>query len=160
MFEKQKKVTWGVWKVSLGNARPRTLDSPAQKGKLQGPQQGATKEISAGKPTLSQMSRWQPSRFPDMGSELTCSSSASRRNLSKGSQCPVPTGNSTSLKESRKGRCMGVGKLSKGSALLPTPKSPCYIYITWQHYRPWTNERPVILPTYRVQNQHLWVKCL
>ena len=49
--------------------------------------------------------------------------------------------------------------LPSPSALLPTPN--CSVMLTSRDtYWKWTSERPVFLPTYRAQNQHMWVKCL
>ena len=49
--------------------------------------------------------------------------------------------------------------LPSPSALLPTPN--CSVMFTSRDtYWKWTSERPVFLPTYRAQNQHMWVKCL
>ena len=67
-----------------------------------------------------QMSRRQPGKFLDMGSELTHSTSASRGTEQVKSKCASPRGNSLLSRESKKGRRKEDGKLSRSSVLLPT----------------------------------------
>ena len=90
LFEKQRRRQPGVFEVRPGTPDPGHQTHWHRKGKLQSLNNKQWKKISTGKPTPSQMSRRQSGRFPDVGSELTCSSSASRRNRAreiKASQC-------------------------------------------------------------------------
>ena len=72
----------------LGIPDPEHWTHWHRKGKLKNLNNKQWKEISIGKSTPpkwagSQMSRMQPDRFPDAGSELTCSSLAFRRHGAK-----------------------------------------------------------------------------
>ena len=82
------KVAWGIWSQAWECQTQDTRLAGTEKanGKVLAT---SNKEISAGKPKTpewaigSHMSRRQPGGFPDAGIELTCSSSASRRNWAR-----------------------------------------------------------------------------
>ena len=68
----------------------------------------------------SHVSRKQQTRLRDVGSETTCSSSASKRDGERESKGPGPRGNSVSSKESRKDEGQRLEKSARAQLCYPS----------------------------------------